>query len=153
MWQYNLTGELYHYGVPGMKWGVKRTDRSLNRKNASDHKRKGLTVSQASRQAKIDKVRNKNQRPKDTTEKYWQNQKNNAKIRRIGYGSKIAGSVMTSIGKKMYNQYKFNATPGKVAVINALGHGGKALSGIGDVAVTTSLIKQVVDTNKWLHSK
>lgn len=151
MWQYNLNGELYHYGVPGMKWGVKRTDRSINRKNASDHKGKGLTVSQASKQSKTHKVINK--KPKDATEKYWQNQKNNAKIRRIGYGSKIAGSVMTSVGKKIYDQYKFNATPGKVAVINVLGRGGKALSGIGDVAVTTSLIKQVVDTNKWLHSK
>lgn len=56
MWRYNLTGELYHYGVLGMKWGVKRSGRALNRSNASDYKGKGLTVAQATRQAKIDKA-------------------------------------------------------------------------------------------------
>ena len=44
--------ELYHYGVLGMKWGKRKS--ALNRQNASDYNCKGLTVSQASRQAKKD---------------------------------------------------------------------------------------------------
>lgn len=29
MWKYNYTNELYHYGVKGMKWGVRRTKEQL----------------------------------------------------------------------------------------------------------------------------
>lgn len=36
MWQYTYANELYHYGVKGMKWGVRRTPEQLgHRKKAS----------------------------------------------------------------------------------------------------------------------
>ena len=140
--------ELYHYGVPGMRWGRRKS--ALNRQNSSNYKGKGLTVSQASRQAKKDK---KTQKPKDATDKYFEKTKTNTRLKRIGYGSTIVGAVMTSIGKNMYNKHKYNASRGKVAAINILGYGGKALSGIGPAVVTAANIKQVSDANKWLHGK
>lgn len=58
--------ELYHYGVLGMKWGKSKS--SLTRKNASDYKGKGMTISKASRQAKIDNANAKKQAKIDKKE-------------------------------------------------------------------------------------
>ena len=56
---------------------------------------------------------------------------------------------MTQIGKNMYNQYKDNSSPGKTAVINGMGYGGKALNSIGDMTIAGSMIKQYSDYKKY----
>ena len=82
-------------------------------------------------------------------DKYFEKTKENTKIRRLGYGAKVAGTVMTQIGKNMYNQYKDNSSSGKTAVINGMGYGGKALNSIGDMTIAGSMIKQYSDYKKY----
>lgn len=53
MWSYNYTNELYHYGVKGMRWGVRRTDEELGRK-PDNEKRKVKKTHREKLQAKYE---------------------------------------------------------------------------------------------------
>lgn len=55
---------------------------------------------------------------------------------------------MTKIGKRMYDKNKYNSTTGKTAAINVLGRGGKTLTGLGEVAVTSAKIRQHSEDRK-----
>lgn len=91
--------------------------------------------------------------PKNATEKYFKQTDTNTKIRRAGYGALVAGTVMNSIGKSLYNQHKDGGSPGMATAVQLLGSGGSVMQKVGGITVGASYMKQMRDYTIWQSTK
>lgn len=125
MWEYNYTDELYHHGVKGMKWGVRKSERKTNE---LDSKRKAYKQAKKEYKKSFNKAYNRSaaayspfKRHRQANDKRWEDAadkakkaaeakdayksakkdfKKNATIgQKIGQGAKTAGRALAVIGK------------------------------------------------------
>ena len=101
--------ELYHYGVPGMKWGIVRSKKTLAKKSAKLAKKNDKLSNNIKKYEKLEKdytVKSNKNRSKNM---YWQRELNEAKTNKAYYESRLAGEMNKRVPKDRkiakYNKY------------------------------------------------
>lgn len=141
----NQDNELYHHGVPGMKWGKRKAN--YNTSTSSKNK-----TTKTNKSKKTTKTKRKTEDITAPLKEYQKKTVNTYKIRYAGIGAKLAGVALSNIGTKTYNKYKDDGTPAAAAVVNGAMMTSKALNTIGDVTIATSYAKQFKDWGDYLRS-
>lgn len=105
MWQYQKTDELYHHGVLGMKWGVRRYQNKDGSLTSRGKKRRKMSADAAEvsklKKKRVyemsnDEIRKVNNRSKLENEL----KRNNAKsFGKIAVGTAAVGTVLVSLGR------------------------------------------------------
>lgn len=125
MWEYNYTDELYHHGVKGMKWGVRRTKAQLGHKVSRGLKRTkkrfvdAVQARRAQSAAKSAAKKEAARSPKDMSDNELREKRNRLQLERdvldlqrqissltprhISTGEKVAKSIMQTIGPTVIN--------------------------------------------------
>lgn len=125
MWRYTHQDELYHYGIKGMKWGVRRTAEQLGHvvknkaKKGYEFTKKAVKTRKAAKRAK-EAAKLAEQRAKITNAKKLTNEELNARIKRLQLekeyndlvkntdstrkGKDFISSIVESSGKNLLTQ-------------------------------------------------
>ena len=100
MWEYTQQEELYHYGVPGMRWGVRRAKAALNVANRHIKKSTGKVNN------KLNKLNNINSKVNAKINKHTSKVTNRVKKdsmaihkQSLTLGKAAAAPILAAVGK------------------------------------------------------
>ena len=105
MWQYQKTDELYHHGVLGMKWGVRRYQNKDGSLTARGKRRRQMSADAAEvsrlKKKRVYEMSNEEIRKVNNRSKLENELKrNNVKsFGRIAVGTAAVGTVLASLGR------------------------------------------------------
>lgn len=117
MWTYNRTDELYHHGIKGMKWGIRRFQRKdgsltpagKNRYNDADDNKSRVPSedhkqAQALKKKKLYEMSNKELEAL-TRRMQLEKQYKDLNRQSVSKGRQIVTSVLTEIGKETFKSF------------------------------------------------
>lgn len=147
MWQYNDPNALIHYGIKGMKWGVRRYQNEDGTLTSSGKKRYDVSAP-ATKKSSTKRSKSKST-AKNTEEDLKRRRANIAQTDKIMYGSKLASAVLKTIGQQTYDSYANNATNAQVNIVKGSSYAADVLNAIGDMAWISSAAQRADYNNRF----
>lgn len=138
MWTYNYNYELYHYGVKGMKWGVRRAEKYSSkagslRTRADEFEAKGNAKKAASLRKKADKFTEKSAAEKRLVE--FKKESNKVRDKRT-FGEKVVTYLLGGpFANQTYNAARAAGAP-KAGATSAVIVGGILGGPVGQLTMT-----------------